>query len=239
MSKIYNAIVEAKKNNTKLLAVLIDPEKTDTESIVNTIQKINQSPATHIFIGGSYVNAKIAIEDIIAIIKNHTKLPVIIFPGHPSQIAKNADGILFLSLISGRNPDFLIEHQVRAAPILKKLAIEIIATGYILVESGNETAVANISKTKPIERNQISQITATAIAGEMLGHKMIYLEAGSGAKLSVPYDVIQKTKENISIPIIVGGGITDLISIKKAYEYGADMVVIGTAFENNANFFNT
>ena len=238
MSKIYNAIVEAKKNNTKLLAVLIDPEKTDTESIVNTIQKINQSPATHIFIGGSYVNAKIAIEDIIAIIKNHTKLPVIIFPGHPSQIAKNADGILFLSLISGRNPDFLIEHQVRAAPILKKLAIEIIATGYILVESGNETAVANISKTKPIERNQISQITATAIAGEMLGHKMIYLEAGSGAKLSVPYDVIQKTKENISIPIIVGGGITDLISVKKAYEYGADMVVIGTAFENNVNFFN-
>ena len=144
---------------------------------------------------------------------------------------------MFLSLISGRNPDFLIEHQVKAAPILKKTQLEIISTSYILIESGNETAVERVSKTKPIDRNNRDLALATAQAGEMLGNKLIYLEAGSGAKQAVPLEMIRKISHNIEIPILVGGGIVDLQGIENAYNAGADLVVIGTAFENNNNFF--
>ena len=145
---------------------------------------------------------------------------------------------MFLSLISGRNPDYLIDHQVNAAPILKKTNLEIISTGYILIESGNETAVERVSKTKPLDRNNIDYIIQTAQAGEMLGNKLIYLEAGSGAKQAVPLEMIKKVAQNIEIPLVVGGGIVDLQGIKDSYNAGADLVVIGTAFENDMNFFN-
>jgi putative glycerol-1-phosphate prenyltransferase len=143
-----------------------------------------------------------------------------------------------LSLISGRNPDFLIEHQVKAAPILKQTQLEIISTGYILIESGNETAVERISKTKPLDRNNLDLALATAQAGEMLGNKLIYLEAGSGAKQAVPMEMIELVSQNIEIPLLVGGGIVDLQGIQNAYHAGADLVIIGTAFENDMNFFN-
>ena len=145
---------------------------------------------------------------------------------------------MFLSLISGRNPDFLIEHQVKAAPILKQTQLEIISTGYILIESGSETAVERVSKTTPLDRKNSDLVLATAQAGEMLGNKLIYLEAGSGAKKSVPLEMIKKISQNIEIPVIVGGGIIDLQGIQKAYDSGADLVVIGTAFENDIDFFN-
>jgi putative glycerol-1-phosphate prenyltransferase len=161
----------------------------------------------------------------------------VLFPGNPSQISIHADGILFLSLLSGRNPDFLIEHQVKAAPILKKTDLEIIPTSYLLIESGNETAVARVSKTKPISREDYDLVVATAMAGEMLGHQLIYLEAGSGAKQSVPIEMIQEVAKNTSIPLVVGGGITSLLGIQNAYEAGANLVVIGTAFEKNPSFF--
>lgn len=159
------------------------------------------------------------------------------FPGDPSQISPKADGILFLSLLSGRNPDYLIEYQVQAAPILKKTNLEVISTGYILIESGNETAVARVSKTKPLSRENLDLVLATALAGEMLGNQLIYLEAGSGAKKPVPTEMIELVTQNIKIPVIVGGGIVDLHGIQKAYNAGADLVVIGTAFENNSHFF--
>ncbi|MNE40247.1 geranylgeranylglyceryl phosphate synthase-like protein [compost metagenome] len=164
-------------------------------------------------------------------------MPVILFPGDPSQISPKADGILFLSLLSGRNPDYLIEYQVQAAPILKKTNLEVISTGYILIESGNETAVARVSKTKPLSRENLELVLATAQAGEMLGNQLIYLEAGSGAKQPVPTEMIELISQNIEIPVIVGGGIVDLQGIQKAYKAGADLVVIGTAFENNSRFF--
>ncbi|MFC4476575.1 geranylgeranylglyceryl/heptaprenylglyceryl phosphate synthase [Flavobacterium chungangensis] len=233
---IRQQILEAKSNGQKLLAVLLDPDKIVLENLNHLIDKINQSPATHIFVGGSIVKNNI-LEELIAALKQETNLPVILFPGDPSQISPNADGILFLSLLSGRNPDYLIEYQVQAAPILKKTNLEVISTGYILIESGNETAVARVSKTKPLSRENLDLVLATAQAGEMLGNQLIYLEAGSGAKQSVPTEMIEMISQNIKIPVIVGGGIVDLHGIQKAYKAGADLVVIGTAFENNSHFF--
>lgn len=236
MTTIYQQILQSKKNNQKLLAILLDPDKIVWENLGYLIEKISQSPATHIFIGGSYVQNNILDELIIAL-KQKINLPIVLFPGNPSQISANADAILFLSLISGRNPDFLIDYQVDAVPILKKTQLEIISTGYMLIESGNETAVARVSNTKPLDRNNCEYVMHTAQAGEMLGHKLIYLEAGSGAKKAVPVEMIKKVSINIEIPLIVGGGIIDLQSIQKAYEAGADLVVIGTAFENDIDFF--
>ncbi|WP_119789267.1 geranylgeranylglyceryl/heptaprenylglyceryl phosphate synthase [Flavobacterium anhuiense] len=233
---IRQQILEAKSNGQKLLAVLLDPDKIVLENINHLIEKINQSPATHIFVGGSIVQNTI-LEELITALKQKTNLPVILFPGDPSQISPKADGILFLSLLSGRNPDYLIEYQVQAAPILKKTNLEVISTGYILIESGNETAVARVSKTKPLSRENLDLVLATAQAGEMLGNQLIYLEAGSGAKQSVPTKMIELVAQNIQIPVIVGGGIVDLHGIQKAYKAGADLVVIGTAFENNSRFF--
>lgn len=237
MTNIYNHILKSKAENEKLLAILLDPDKIDLNNLEILIEKINQSPATHIFIGGSLVENNI-LDELISKIKEDCDLPIILFPGNPSQISVQADAILFLTLISGRNPDFLIEHQVKAAPILKQTELEIISTGYILIESGTETAVERVSRTKPLDRNNHDLVLATAQAGEMLGHKLIYLEAGSGAKQAVPMEMIKKVAQNIKIPLIVGGGIVDLCGIQKAYDSGADLVVIGTAFENDLNFFN-
>ncbi|MGQ7946268.1 geranylgeranylglyceryl/heptaprenylglyceryl phosphate synthase [Flavobacterium sp. WC2509] len=234
---IYSQILQSKLEKRKLLAILLDPDKILWDNLGYLIEKINQSPATHIFIGGSHVQNNI-LDDLVIALKQKINLPVVLFPGNPSQISDQADAILFLSLISGRNPDYLIEHQVDAAPLLKKTQLEIISTGYMLIESGGETAVERISKTKPLDRTKLDLAVATAQAGEMLGNKLVYLEAGSGAKQAVPLEMIQKVAQNIEIPLIVGGGIIDLKGIQRAYDSGADLVVIGTAFENDANFFN-
>ena len=235
---IYNDILIAKKNNQKLLAILLDPDKIDLQSIDLISHKINQSPATHIFIGGSTFEGS-HLDEIITKLKFTVFLPIILFPGNPSQISNYGDGILFLSLISGRNPDFLIEHQVNAVPILKKTKLEIISTGYILIESGKKTAVEQVSQTKPLSSASPEYILQTAQAGEMMGNKLIYLEAGSGADCPVPEKIINLVARNINIPMIVGGGIRSFLQIEKAYFAGADLVVIGTAFENDVNFFNS
>jgi phosphoglycerol geranylgeranyltransferase len=237
MTNIYKDILKAKSENTKLLAILLDPDKVVLENLSILISKINLSPASHIFIGGSQVENHI-LDELILKIKQNCNLPIVLFPGNPSQISDKADAILFLSLISGRNPDFLIEHQVKAAPVLKQTQLEIISTGYILIESGNETAVERVSNTTPLDRNNLDLALATAQAGEMLGNKLIYLEAGSGAKQAVPLEMIALVAQNIEIPLLVGGGIVDLQGIQNAYHAGADLVVIGTAFENDMNFFN-
>ena len=237
MENLYSQIIQAKLENQKLLAILLDPDKIILENVDHLVSKINQSPATHIFIGGSHVENNI-LDALILKIKQNCHLPIVLFPGNPSQISDKADAILFLSLISGRNPDYLIEHQVKAAPLLKQTNLEIISTGYLLIESGSETAVERISKTKPLDRNNLELVLATAQAGEMLGNKLLYLEAGSGAKQSVPLNMIQLISKNIKIPVIVGGGIIDLQGIQNAYDSGADVVVIGTAFEKDLNFFN-
>ncbi len=237
MKSIYNQILQSKSKDEKLLALLLDPDKLTLDNNAALIEKINQSPATHLFVGGSSFNGN-HLDELIKELKSKIKLPILLFPGNPSQISAEANGILFLTLLSGRNPDYLIEHQINAVPILKKTKLEVISTGYILIESGNQTAVEKVTKTKPLNRNNSDYVLQTAQAGEFIGNKLIYLEAGSGAKLSVPTEMITLVSKNISIPLVVGGGICSHQEIQNAYKAGADLVVIGTAFENDINFFN-
>ncbi|MFC7775095.1 geranylgeranylglyceryl/heptaprenylglyceryl phosphate synthase [Flavobacterium sp. GCM10027622] len=235
---IYQQILTAKKEKRKLLAILLDPDKIDLNSLSSLVEKINQSPATHIFVGGSSVESNI-IDELILLLKEKTDLPIVLFPGNPSQISDKADAILFLTLLSGRNPDYLIEHQVNAVPILKKTHLEVISTGYILIESGKQTAVERVSQTSPLNRDNSDYALQTAQAGEYIGNKLIYLEAGSGAQQAVPTIMIEKIAQNLQIPIIVGGGIRSKQGIDDAFSAGADLVVIGTAFENDIHFFNS
>jgi putative glycerol-1-phosphate prenyltransferase len=209
----------------------------DLEKVTNLVSKINQSPATHILVGGSSFEGN-HLDELIILLKQKTSLPILLFPGNPTQISANADGILFLQLLSGRNPDYLIEHQIDAVPILEKTNLEIISTGYILIESGSETAVERVSQTKPLDRNNFDYAAQTAKAGELIGNKLIYLEAGSGAQKAVPLEMIATVFKRISVPLIVGGGIRSKNGIQEAFTAGADMVVVGTAFENDINFFD-
>ena len=238
MTTIYQEIISAKINKRKLLALLIDPEKTQLSTIKTLCLSIKKTPATHIFVGGSTFNGH-NLDAIIHEIKKHCNLPILLFPGDYKQISNEANAILFLSLLSGRNPDYLIEHQIKAVSILEKTKLEIIPTAYILIESGTVTAVERVSKTKPLKTDDIETICKTAKAGEFLGNKLVYLEAGSGAKNTIPLEVITAVSKRISIPLIVGGGIRSLANIEKTFRAGADIVVIGTAFENDNTFFQT
>jgi len=234
---LYDQILSAKNKFRKCLAILIDPDKVSVASLPDLAEKINQSPATHIFVGGSSFEGN-HLDEIILGIKEKVGLPILLFPGNPSQISAAADGILFLMLLSGRNPDYLIEHQINAVPLLEKTNLEIISTGYLLIESGSETAVERVSKTKPLPKDNIRYIVQTAKAGELIGNKLIYLEAGSGALNTVSQQIIREVSKSVSVPLIVGGGIRSKKQIEEAYAAGADIVVIGTAFENDLNFFD-
>jgi len=237
MGNLYNDILISQSKQQKLLAILLDPDKLEVASLQELVAKINQSPATHIFVGGSSFDGN-HLGEILITLQKKTNLPIILFPGHPSQISAEADGILFLQLLSGRNPDYLIAHQVAAVPVLEKTKLEIISTGYILIESGGETAVERVTQTKPLAGDDFDYVAQTAKAGEFIGNKVIYLEAGSGAQRAVPLGMIKAVAERISVPLIVGGGIRSRAGIEEAFTAGADMVVIGTAFENDINFFD-
>ena len=237
MKNIYQDIQTAKSNQQKLLAILLDPDKVSVTAIGKLAKKINLSPASHIFVGGSSFEGN-HLNELLKVLKSQINLPIVLFPGNPSQISPEAHGILFLQLLSGRNPEYLIEHQVNAVPILEKTQLEILSTGYILIESGHETAVERVSQTKPINRDQIDYVAQTAKAGEFIGNKLIYLEAGSGAQQAVSLAMITAVAQRISIPLIVGGGIRSREAINSAFDAGADLVVIGTAFENDPTFFD-
>ena len=237
MNIIYQNIITSSAKGKKLLAVLIDPDKMRLEAVSSFIAKVNQSIATHIFVGGSEVDEGIT-EILVEKIKKFTKLPIILFPGDVIQITDKADCILFLSLISGRNSDYLIGKHVKAVSRLKDSSLEIIPTGYILIENRKETSVERVSQTKPIKREAIQEIVNTAKAGELLGMKLIYLEAGSGATHPIEAEIIEKVRQELDIPLIVGGGIRSSKELKSAYKSGADIVVIGTAFEEDETFFN-
>lgn len=236
-NSILKYIQKAKKNNQKLLAILLDPDKTSLGKIPSVVQKINESEANLIFVGGSLLFKNI-LDEFVQIVKTNTQLPVILFPGNAIQISDKADGILFLSLISGRNPEFLIGNQVIAAPLLKDSTLEILSTSYLLIESGRETTASYISNTKPIPRDKPEIAMATALAGEMMGHQLIYLDGGSGALHTVPTELIQLVATNCSLPIIVGGGIKTKKQMSDIFISGADIIVIGTVFENDINYFN-
>lgn len=234
---LYHEILSAKAKKQRLVAILLDPDKLDLKAMDALTAKINQSPATHILVGGSSFEGN-HLDELVISLQQKSKLPIVLFPGNPSQISREAHGILFLQLLSGRNPDYLITYQVDAVPILEETNLEIISTGYILVESGSETAVERVSQTKPLPRNNPDYVAQTAKAGEFIGNKLIYLEAGSGAQNAVPLEMITAVANRISVPLLVGGGIRSKKAIEEAFSAGADMVVIGTAFENDITFFD-
>ena len=233
---IYKSITELADANRKCLAILIDPDKVSLQTIPYFINKVNSSIATHIFVGGSSVPEK-ATEILVKKIKSHTKLPVVLFPGDVSQISTQVDALLFLSLISGDNPEYLIGQQIRAVSKLRNSNLEIIPTGYVLIENGKQTSVEKETQTKPIPRENIQRIVDVAKAGELLGMKFIYLEAGSGALHPIPAEIINFVKRDLNVPLIVGGGIRSYQELQNAYSAGADLVVIGNAFEENEAFF--
>jgi len=229
MLDIYKNIVSSK--NTRHIALLLDPDKQNIVNLEYVLDLANKSSVSFILVGGSLVNTD--IDEFIRSIKLHTDLPVILFPGSALQFSSNADAILLLSLISGRNPEFLIGNHVQVAYRLKQSGIEIIPTGYLLIESGGSSSVQYMSNTLPIPSNKIEIAAATALAGEQLGLKMIYLEAGSGAKNHVPIELIRLVKKEISIPLIVGGGLKTVDQINAVFAAGANVVVLGNGIENN------
>jgi len=230
---IISHIRTAQKNKQKLLAILLDPDKMSMDDVVEKIGIIKKSKVDIILVGGSLLFSN-QLDTLLLEIKKHTTLPIVLFPGNAMQVSPHADGILFLSLLSGRNPEFLIGNHVIAAPILKQTELEIIATSYLLIESGRETTASYISNTKPIPRDKPEIAMATALAGEMMGHQIVYLDGGSGALKSVPTEVIKEVAKQVSTPIIVGGGIRTQEQLQAVYKAGATMVVIGTAFEENS-----
>ena len=229
MRKFYAEMLLAAENGEKLLAILIDPDKFIETEVAFFLKKL-PIQTTHIFVGGSQVE-EFKTQKTVKAIKAETGLPVILFPGNYAQITETADALLFLSLLSGRNPEYLIEQQVKSVEKLRNSSLEIIPTAYILIEGGRECAVQRVSRTRPIPQTEIQTIVNTALAGQFSGKKLIYLEAGSGAKYMVAENIISEVKKAIDIPLIVGGGIKTRDQQQNAYNAGADLVVMGTVFE--------
>jgi phosphoglycerol geranylgeranyltransferase len=226
---IYNQIVK-NCSKEKQLAVLIDPDRINGEKIQYLSKIADKGLIDFFLVGGSIVSEP--LEPVVKMFKEFTEVPVILFPGSVLQVTPLADAIFFLSLISGRNPEYLIGNHVTIAPFLKKSGIEVISTGYILVENGKTTSVEYISNSRPIPADKPDIILATAIAGEMLGHKLIYLEAGSGAVNSANVSTIQLLKKNLTVPLIVGGGIRTVQNAVELCNAGADILVLGSVMEN-------
>lgn len=213
-----------------MLAVLLDPDKFIGEIREKVLYELSISNPDFIFIGGSKTTHSI---HELANTLQHISSPKVLFPGDASQFTPDADALLLLSLISGRNADYLIGQHVISAKEIKKSNIEVIPTAYILIDGGKETSVKKISNTTPISSIDISLCTSTAIAGELLGHKITYLEAGSGAKNPISEEMIRAVKNEISHPLIVGGGIKNVEQLQMAFSAGADLCVVGNFFENH------
>lgn len=210
-----------------LLAALVDPDK----FLPAMPEALNRYRPDFVLVGGSEVNG--STDDCILEIKQKTGLPVLLFPGHPSQLSPHADAVLMLMLLSGRNPDYLIGHHVQSFPFFKQHPLETISTGYILVGDHEESSVCRVTKTKPIPESETERIIATAVAGEIIGNKAMYIEAGSGAGKSLNPELIRQIKSHLRIPVFSGGGIRSGKTAAEHWKAGADVVVVGTAFEEN------
>lgn len=234
---IYQEILGHTEKGRKQLAVLVDPDKLINRDVESIAINAARSGVDYFFVGGSLlVNNE--LDQCIKTLKANSEIPVILFPGNTLQMSWKADAILFLSLISGRNAEMLIGRHVIAAPYLKVSPLEVISCGYMLVESGKSTAVQYMSNTMPIPSDKMDIAICTAMAGEMLGLKLIYLEAGSGAQQCLPIQMIEQVKQSINIPLITGGGLRTPEKAYEAADAGADIIVIGTAFENNSGLIS-
>ncbi len=231
---VLQTLIKRKQEGIKSFALLIDPDKFDEAIGAQFLQMPNFAQVDFIFVGGSLITGS-NFNQTVQWLKANTTQPIIIFPGSNMHIDTSADAILFLSLISGRNPDFLIGQQIVAAPILKRSNLEVLSTGYMLVESGRQTTVSYISNTTPIPADKPEVAACTAMAGEMLGLRLIYADAGSGAENPINSKMISMIRKSVDTPVIVGGGINTVKKAAQALKAGADVIVVGNALEKDAN----
>ncbi len=234
LNNIYQSLINRKSQSKKSFAVLVDPDKVNDNSVEDLIQLSLDAKVDYFLVGGSLVISNY-LDECVQLIKRNCNIPVILFPGSPSQVSKYADALLYLSLISGRNPELLIGQHVVSAPFVKKSGLEIMSTGYMVIDGGAPTTVSYISNASPLPADKNEIAMCTAMAGEMLGMKLIYMDAGSGAKNAISETMIEKVTACIEVPLIVGGGIT---TAEKAYlncKAGADVIVVGNAIEKDAS----
>lgn len=231
---IYHSFSDKKRAGKKSFAVLIDPDKVNDQNVAELIELSVSSKVDYFFVGGSLVVSNY-LDQCLQLIRKNCSIPTVLFPGSPSQVSKYADALLYLSLISGRNADLLIGQHVVSAPMVKKSGLEVMSTGYMVVDGGAPTTVSYISNSSPLPSDKSEIAVCTALAGEMLGMKLIYMDAGSGAKNPISETMITKVAQSISVPLIVGGGIVDP---EKAYlncKAGADVIVVGNAIEKDSS----
>ena len=234
LKDIYPSLCERKSNGKKSFAVLIDPDKVNDKKMQQLIKLAVAARVDYFLVGGSLVISNY-LDECVQFIKQNCTIPVLLFPGSSAQVSKYADALLYLSLISGRNPELLIGQHVVSAPVIKQSGLEIISTGYMVIDGGAPTTVSYISNATPIPADKNEIAMCTAMAGEMLGMKLIYMDAGSGAKRAITESMIEKVAACIEVPLIIGGGITDP---EKAYlncKAGADIIVVGNAIEKDAS----
>jgi len=229
---IYQSLLSKKRKGIKSFALLIDPDKVDEEEVDQLTALAVKASVDYLFVGGSLVISN-HLDAVVQRIKKNAAIPVILFPGTPSQVSRYADGLLYLSLISGRNPELLIGQHVISAPFVKQSGLEIISTGYILVDGGAATTVSYISNALPIPADKNEIAMCTAMAGEMLGMKLIYMDAGSGARKAISEEMIATVAKTIEVPLVVGGGIREPEKAYRNGKAGADLIVVGNAIEKD------
>ncbi len=231
---VYQKLIQDARFGEKKLAVLIDPDKQRIDQLAERVRSADHAHVDYFLVGGSLLTRD-TFQEAVHMVKEETDRPVILFPGSAWQISEDADALLFLSLISGRNPELLIGQHVQAAPLIHQLNLEVIPTGYLLVDGGTPTTASYISQTAPLPANKPEIAVATALAGKYLGMQLLYLDTGSGAAHPVPSDMIRKVKKASELPILVGGGIRSPDQAATAARAGADVIVIGTAAEQDAS----
>ncbi|MEL6624548.1 MAG: geranylgeranylglyceryl/heptaprenylglyceryl phosphate synthase [Bacteroidota bacterium] len=229
---ILSEIQQKRQQKQKMLAVLLDPDKVDPAQAEAQLHMLNAHQVDLLLVGGSLVQDQ-SIHQLVRALKPLAEMPIVLFPGSIHQVTEDADGILLLSLISGRNADLLIGKHVEAAPMLKASGIEVLPTGYMLIESGKLTTVNYISHTLPIPHDKPGIAVSTALAGELLGLQLIYMDGGSGAQQAISARMIQEVARQLSIPLIIGGGIRSKEQALTAWEAGADIIVVGSAIEQD------
>ncbi len=229
---LYDSLKTRKNSQQKSFAVLIDPDKVNEQQVNKLVNLSAEAKVDYFLVGGSLVVSNY-MDDCIRLIKQQCNIPVIIFPGSPSQVSKYADALLYLSLISGRNAELLIGQHVISAPVVKQSGLEIISTGYMVIDGGAPTTVSYISNATPIPADKNEIAVCTAMAGEMLGMKLIYMDAGSGARRAITENMIEAVAKNIEVPLFVGGGITDPEKAYRNCKAGADVIVVGNAIEKD------
>jgi putative glycerol-1-phosphate prenyltransferase len=232
LKDIYSTLCKRKENGKKSFGVLIDPDKVNQGKLENLIQLAVAAKVDYFLVGGSLVISNY-LDECVQFIKQNCSIPVLLFPGSSAQVTKYADALLYLSLISGRNPELLIGQHVVSAPAIKMSGLEIMSTGYMVIDGGAPTTVSYISNAAPLPADKNEIAMCTAMAGEMLGMKLIYMDAGRGAKKAITESMIEQVAKNIEVPLIIGGGITDP---EKAYlncKAGADMIIVGNAIEKD------